>query len=124
MDWSNEERIFMGGEDEIRIAGRRADGSLRKPVIIWVVPYQMKFYVRSVGGREAGWFRGVTERMEGHIWAGNLERDVAVAEVPADLMERIDEVYRAKYGGRYPANIVSSVIRPEAQAATLELIPR
>ncbi len=123
-DWTNEERIAIGGLDEIRVAGRRADGTLRKPVIIWVVPYQMKFYVRSVGGREAGWFRGVQERHEGHLWAGGHDRDVAFADAAHELDERIDEVYRAKYGGRYPANIVDSIMRPEARAATLEVIPR
>ena len=40
------------------IATRRADGTLRKPRIIWVVRLGDSLYVRSVNGPDAAWYRG------------------------------------------------------------------
>jgi hypothetical protein len=120
--WTSQELNTIGSADEIRIAGRRADGTLRKPVTIWIVPYQGRFYVRSVNGRDAAWFRGTQERHEGRIWAGDVERDVAFKEAPGEIADQLDEVYRAKYR-RYPPNIVGSILRPQARAAALEVVP-
>jgi hypothetical protein len=39
------------------------------------------------------------------------------------MTEEIDAAFRAKYH-RYAARIVSSLISPEARAATLKLVPR
>ncbi|MFN2107909.1 MAG: DUF2255 family protein [Candidatus Promineifilaceae bacterium] len=38
----------MGNAEELRIASLRSDGTLRKPVIIWVVRVGDDLYVRSV----------------------------------------------------------------------------
>ena len=39
------------------------------------------------------------------------------------MNDQIDAAHRAKYH-RYAASIVSSIISPEARAATLTLVPR
>jgi hypothetical protein len=120
--WTSHELDTIGSSDEIRIAGRRADGTLRKPVITWIVLYEGRFYVRSVNGRQAAWFRGAQERHEGRIWAGDVEKDVTFREAPGEIADRLDEAYRAKYG-RYPPNIVGSIVTPQARAAALEVVP-
>ena len=120
-DWTNDEVTAIGDTEEVRIASVRSDGTLRKPVIVWLVREGGDLYVRSVNGREASWFRGVQDRHEGRLWAGGLEKDVTLVETD-DLNDEIDAAYWAKYR-RYPS-IVPRIVRPEAQAATLKLVPR
>jgi hypothetical protein len=63
--WTNDELDKIAAADELELASTRSDGSLRKPVTIWVVRYGDDLYVRSVRGRSSTWFRGVQERHEG-----------------------------------------------------------
>jgi hypothetical protein len=121
--WTSKELNKVGGAEELRIATLRRDGTLRKPVIIWVVRVDDDLYVRCVNGREGAWFRGVLTRYEGRIWAGGVEKDVTfVEETDSGINEQIDNVYRNKYH-RYGANIVNSIISPKARTATIKLMP-
>jgi len=74
--WTADELARMTRADELRIAGRRADGTLRKAVIIWMVTHNNELYVRSVNGTQGGWFRGTQITHTGHISAGGVEKDV------------------------------------------------
>jgi len=49
--WTSEELNKIGTAEELQIASLRRDGTLRKPVIIWVVRLGDDLYVRSVNGR-------------------------------------------------------------------------
>ena len=122
-EWTNEELNKIGSAEELRIAGMKADGALRKPVIIWVVRIGDALYVRSVRGRTSAWFRGVLVQHAGRIWAGDLERDVTFVEVddPAAI-EQVDAAYSEKYR-RWP-QYVAPLFVPEARAATIQLLPR
>jgi hypothetical protein len=71
--WANEELEKIGTAEELRIAGLKANGTLHKPVIIWVVRVGDDLYVRSANGRTSAWYRGVQVRHEGRIWAGGVE---------------------------------------------------
>ena len=104
------------------IASARSDGTLRKPRIVWVVRDGDDLYVRSVGGRNAAWFRGAIASHEGRLRADGVEQDVVFVETD-DRAAEIDAAYRAKYTRRYPS-IVPSIVRPDARAATLKLVPR
>ncbi len=122
--WTNDELNKIGKAEELQIAGLKTDGTLRKPVIIWVIRLGDDLYVRSVGGRTSAWFRGTQVRHEGRIWAGGVEKDVTfVEEADSKLDDRIDAEYRNKYR-RYAKNIVDSIVRPTARSATLKLVPR
>ncbi len=122
--WTSDELNKIGKAEELQIAGLKADGTLRKPVIIWVVRLGDDLYVRSVNGRTSGWFRGVQVRHEGRIWAGGVEKDVTFEEeADAKLSDRIDAEYRTKYR-RYAKSIVDSIVSPTARSATLKLLPR
>ena len=122
-EWTSEELSKIETAEELKIASMRRDGTLRKPVTIWVVRHGDQIYVRSVNGPDGGWFRGIQTRHQGHIRAGGVTKDVSFVSVdPADLGEEIDAAYRTKYR-RYPAGIVNSVLTPAARAATLELVP-
>jgi hypothetical protein len=120
--WTSDELAKIEAADELQIATRRHDGTLRNPVIIWVVRYGDDLYVRSVNGRTASWFRGAQDRHEAHIHAGGVDKDVLLVEKD-DMNDEIDAAYRTKYR-RYAASIVESMVRPEVRAATFKLIPR
>ena len=120
--WTSDELGKIGAAEELQIAAFRHDGSLRKPVTIWVVRHGDDLFVRSVNGRSAPWFRGAQVRHEAHIHAGGVDKDVLLVETN-DLNDAIDIAYRAKYR-RYPANIINSDLTPQARAATLKLVPR
>ena len=121
--WTKEELNKIGSAEELRIAALRADGTLRKPVIIWIVRLGDELYVRSVNGRTSAWFRGVEVRHEGHIWAGGMEKDVAfVEEAGLEINEKIDAAYATKY--RRSPSSVEAINSPTARTATIKLVPR
>ena len=120
--WSNDELDAVGAAEEVEISSRRRDGTLRKPVTIWVVRHGDDLYVRSVKGRAGAWFRGFATRGEGHVAAGPVDRDVSVVEADADLADALDAVYREKYR-RYAGAVLNSIISAEARSAALKLTP-
>jgi hypothetical protein len=120
--WTDEELTRIGTAEELQIAPRRRDGTLRNPRTIWVVRHGDDLYVRSVNGRTSAWFRGAQVRHEGHIRAGGVDKDVRLVETD-DLNDQIDAAYRDKYR-RYGERIVGGVVNPGAQAATIKLVPR
>jgi hypothetical protein len=122
--WTSDELNKIGTAEELRIASLRRDGTLRKPVIIWVIRLGDDLYVRSVNGRTSAWFRGVQTRHEGQIRAGGVVKDVTfVEESDPAVNDQIDDMYRTKYR-RYAVNIINSVINPDARSATIKLVPR
>jgi hypothetical protein len=121
--WTSDELQRIAKADELRIASRRRDGTLRDPVTVWAIRDGDDIYVRSVNGRNGKWFRGTQQRHEGHIRAGGVEKDVTFVEPEKDVAERIDRAYREKYG-RYAKSIVDTTLTPAARAATLRLTPK
>jgi len=123
--WTNDELRKIAGADELELAPERRDGTLRKPVTVWGVRLGDDLYVRAVNGPTAAWFRAAQARHEGRIAAGGVEQDVTFEDAGADqdLNDQIDAAYRSKYR-RYAANIVGTVVSPQARAATLKLVPR
>src|SRR5215216_5740189 len=121
--WMSDELKKIGTAEELQIASLRRDGTLRKPVIIWVVRLGEDLYVRSVNGRTSAWFRGVQMRHEGQIRAGGVDKDVTfVEESDPEINIQIDAAYRAKYR-RYATSIINTTVSAEARAATIKLVP-
>ena len=56
--WTSHELNKIGTAEELQVASLRRDGTLRKPVTIWVVRVGNDIYVRCVNGRTGAWFRG------------------------------------------------------------------
>ena len=122
--WTSDELTKIGTAEELQIASLRRDGTLRKPVTIWVVRVGDDLYVRSAYGRNSAWFRGTQARHEGHIRAGGVEKDVTfVEETDPGLNDQIDAAYRTKYR-HYDARYVDPMVGAEAKAATIKLVPR
>ena len=86
--WTNNELDRIAAADELELASATRDGTLRKPVTIWVVRDGDDLYVRSFHGRTGRWFRRVQERHDGHVRAGGADKDVQFVETD----ERNDEI--------------------------------
>jgi hypothetical protein len=113
--WTNNELTTIRAADELMLASLRRDGTLRKPVTIWVVRYGDDLYVRSYKGRSGVWFDGTQARHEGHIQAGGVDKDVTfVEESDPGINDQIDTAYQAKYR-RYGARYVDPMVAPEAR---------
>lgn len=121
--WTSDELTTIAAVDELDLASRRLDDTLRKPVTVWVVRVGDELYTRAVNGRDGAWFRGVQERHAGHIQAGGVEKDVTFVDAGDEREAEIDTAYRAKYH-RYSSSIVETVLTPQARAATIRLEPR
>jgi hypothetical protein len=122
--WSKDELTRIAKAEELQIAGRRRDGTLREPVTIWVVRQGDDLFVRSVRGRDGRWYRGAQARHEGHIRSGGVDKDVSfVGEADDRLNAGIDSAYLTKYK-RYSSEIVDPIVAPPARATTMRLVPR
>ena len=122
--WTSAELKKIETAEELRVASLRKDGTLRNPVIIWVVRVGDDIYVRSVNGRGSAWFHGVESRHEGQIRAGGVVKDVTfVEESDPHINDQIDKVYRTKYR-RYAESIIDHINGSAARAATIKLVPR
>ena len=121
--WTSDQLDKVGRAEELQIASVRPDGTLRKPVTVWVVRHGDDLYVRSVKGPSAHWYRGTQERHEGRIRAGGVQQDVTFANADHDIDDEVDAAYRAKYR-RYAGNILNSVLTPEARSTTIKLVQR
>jgi hypothetical protein len=118
--WTTEELSALDREHEIRVAGRRADGSLRKLVIIWHVVVDGALYARSVRGTDGRWYQGVTRHFEGAISWGGTTRDVRYT-LDSSRDDAIDAAYFAKYGRGSSTRAITTAA---ATATTLRIDPR
>ena len=120
--WTRDELRRIGEAQELQNAVSRRDGTLRKPVPIWVVRVGDALYVRSYMGRSGSWFRAAQANQQGHIHAGGIEKDVTFADEPdPGILDQIDEAYRVKYS-RYP-QYVAPMVTPEVRSTTMKLVP-
>jgi len=121
--WSADELARIGRADELQIASRRSDRSLRPFITIWVVRSGDDLYVRSAHGHDNPWFQRALASGEGRIRAGGVERDVAFEEPGRPVDADVHAAYHAKYD-RYGTQMVGTVVSPEAARSTLRLVPR
>lgn len=121
--WTADELDRIGRADELRLASRRADGTLRPYVIMWVVRAGDDLYVRSAYGPDNPWYRRAKASGAGRIRAGGVERDVAFAEALDGVHAALDAAYHAKYD-RYGDAIVGTVVGEKVVPVTIRLVPR
>jgi hypothetical protein len=121
--WTSDELAKIEAADELEIAPRRPDGSLRTPVPIWVVRVGDDLYVRAAYGPGSRWHRVARVSREGRIRAGGVERDVMIEDADVAVHDHVDAAYRAKYR-RYAGSIVDGITNAQARSTTLKLAPR
>lgn len=120
--WSADELERITAAEELRIAPRRADGTLRREVPIWVVCLGGQVYVRTWYRRTGGWFGQAVDSRRGRIHVPGVTADVVIEDVGSDQAVRagVDAAYRAKYG-RYGERTVAQMVTDDAAATTLRL---
>ena len=121
--WTAAELATVGAADELDLASRRSDGSLRRFVTIWGARLGDDLYVRSAHGHDNPWFQRALASGEGRVRAGGVERDIAFEVPGSDVDTDLSAAYHAKYD-RYGPSIVGTVVSPEAARSTLRLVPR
>ena len=122
--WTSDELDAIAAADELRIAPRKPDGTLRGAVPIWVVRHGDDLYVRSYKGGAAAWYQGTQATHAGHIESAGVAKDVTFTdETDQALGDALDAAYRAKYRN-YSASIVDPIVSAKARGATLRLVPR
>jgi hypothetical protein len=122
--WTPDQLAAVADADELTIQPQRSDGTLRRPVPIWVVRVGDDLYVRSYRGTGGAWFRDANTQLAGRISAGGVTADVSfAAERDEEVNDRIDAVYIAKYR-RHGPQYVAAMVAADARATTLKLTPR
>lgn len=113
----------IGDADELRIASRRSDGSLRGYVIIWVVRVGDELYVRSAYGPTNPWYRRAIASGSGRIQAGGVERDTTFDQLAEDdpVHEAIHAAFHEKYDS-HGLQYVEPVAEKGGTASTLRLV--
>jgi hypothetical protein len=120
--WTSQELERIGNAEELRLASRRPDGTLRPHTTMWVVRVGDDLYVRSAYGPGNPWYRRALASGTGRVRAGGAERDVAFGRAATDVQTGIDAAYHAKYDS-YGPRIVGSVAGPHAHQVTVRLVP-
>jgi hypothetical protein len=118
--WTGQELSSLEGAHEIRVAGRRKDGTIRTLVIVWHVVVGGALYVRSVRGTEGQWYKGVVRHFEGAISWGAQTREVTYT-LDSSHDPEIDAAYAAKYGTGSATRAITSEI---ATRTTLRVDPK
>lgn len=120
--WPEEELAKIAKGDDLHISPLREDGSTYgTPTWIWSVRVDNALYVRAYNGQSSRWYKAAMREKAGRIAAAGTTMDVSFERVEGPLNERIDEAYRAKYGG---GPYLESMIGQRARSATVEVMPR
>ena len=119
--WTDQELQRFGDAQELRLASRRQDGSLRPFTTMRVVRAGNDLFVRSAGGPDRPWYRRALASGGGPILAAGAETDVEFVPAAPETNREIDSAYHAKYD-RYGPAIVGHVAGLAAHAVTVQLI--
>jgi hypothetical protein len=95
--WTEDELERIAAAEELEIAPRRGDGTLRAPTTIWVVRVGDDLYVRSWRGPTGSWFRAAQQTHGGRISAEGIEKDARFVDAGDDVDAAVDDAYRSKY---------------------------
>jgi hypothetical protein len=121
--WTAAELDAFETAHELRIASRRADGSLRPFVTIWMARVGDELFVRPAHGPETGWHRRAVAAGAGRIEAGAGARDAVFEATDLDQADAIDAAYHAKYDAHYPKQYVDPVVSDVSRGLTLRVVP-
>ena len=120
--WSTEELEALAGAEELDIASRRPDGTLRPYVTIWAVRLDDAVYVRSAHGPENPWFVRAKAAGQGRIRSGGVERDVRFTTPGPEVADDVTAMIHAKYD-RFGAQYVDPIVTADAVRSTLRIDP-
>lgn len=121
--WTADELKAVAATDDFHIAPFRADGvTLGTPTWIWSVVVADRVYVRAYNGTASRWYQSARTQGAGRITAGGVEKDVVFTPVvDAELNDRVDSAYEAKYG---TSPYFPPMVTAKTRAATVRVDPR
>src|SRR5437879_4693988 len=95
-NWTAAELDRIGQAEELEIAPQRRDGSIRRPLPIWVVRVGDDLFVRSWRGAGGGWYRAAEATHQADISAGGVDKHIALADAGEDVNDAVDDAYGTK----------------------------
>ncbi|HVO12812.1 MAG TPA: DUF2255 family protein [Vicinamibacteria bacterium] len=120
--WSKDELRRIAEADDLHIAPLREDGATHgTPTWIWSVAVDGALYVRAYNGKGSSWYRAAVRQRAGRIIAAGMTKEVSFETVDGPINDRIDDAYRAKYGG---SPYLGPIIGHRARSATVRVLPR
>ena len=119
-EWNAADLAAIDRADEVRVAARRPDGTLRAATIVWHVVVDGALFIRSVRGEDGAWYRAVRRTGTGTIDAGGVHAGVSFGP-DASQDGAIDRAYRVKYGRGSAVQAITSLV---ATATTLRIDPQ
>lgn len=121
MPWSVDELRKIADADDLHIAPFREDGTTYgTPTWIWSVAVGGDLFVRAYYGQESRWYRAAMRERAGRIIAAGLTKEVGFEPADHTINDRVDNAYRAKYGG---SPYLVPMIGARARAATVKVLP-
>jgi len=120
--WSSDELQSIARTDDLHISPFREDGeTYGTPTWIWSVVVDGDLYVRGYNGQQSRWYQAALSRRAGRIRAAGMTKEVVFEPADDPINDRIDEAYRAKYGG---SPYLSPMIGEGARSATVRVTPK
>ena len=122
--WPKAELRRLAEGDDLHISPFREDGkTYGTPTWIWSVMVDDALYARAYNGTASRWYRAALQQKAGRILAAGMTKEVSFEGVDVDdsMQARIDDAYRAKYGG---SPYLAPMVGARARAATVKLSPR
>src|SRR6058998_2002330 len=117
--WSKDELSKIAETDDLHISPFREDGkTYGTPAWIWSVVVDAALYVRAYNGQNSRWYQAAMRQKAGCILAAGMTKDVSFEPVDGPINDRIDDAYRAKYGG---SPYLSPIIGARARSATVRV---
>lgn len=121
VEWSPNELQQIAESDDLHISPFREDGeTYGTPTWIWSVVVDDALYVRGYNGQQSRWFQAAVRLGAGRIRAAGITKEVVFKSVDGPINHRIDDAYRAKYGG---SPYLTPMIAKRARSATVRVMP-
>ena len=122
MTWPKDELRKIAEADDLHISPFREDGeTYGTPTWIWSVAVDDALFVRGYNGQNSSWYKAALRQKAGRIVAAGMTREVTFEPVDGAINDRIDDAYRAKYGG---SPYLKPMIAARARSATVRIMPR
>jgi hypothetical protein len=119
--WANDDLKKIAESDDLHISPFREDGkTYGTPTWIWSVAVDSDLYVRPYNGKDSRWYQAALQQKAGRITAAGMTKEVAFGRIPDAMNNRIDDAYRAKYGG---SPYLKPMIGARAREATIKVTP-
>jgi len=119
--WRADELALISQADDFHVAPYRDNHvTLGTPTKAWSVAVDGDLYVRASNGTRTRWYISAVRERAGQISAAGMKKLVAFEPVQGAIKDKINEAYRARYGG---SKDLDAILSERASAATVRIRP-